>query len=102
MTKIPKEKECLQIGDMRLKDANGSIILNDQNITTDIRESNVSEENLSVPVISSIPARIDQTQPEIIEPEVPVEPHTEPKPEPKKKRIIHRKKKRATQSLDLF
>jgi rod shape-determining protein MreC len=102
MTKIPKEKKCLQVGDLRLKDVNGSIILNDQNITTDIKESNISEENLSVPVISSIPARIDQTQADIIEPEVPLEPHTEPKPKIKKKHIIRRKKKRATQSLDLF
>jgi rod shape-determining protein MreC len=97
LTEVPKEKECIQPGDLNLTDINGTAIPNDMNGTTDTR---LSEGNLSVPIISSIPARIDQTQEEVIEPEVPVEPHTEPKPV--KKRIIHKKKKRATQSLDLF
>ena len=99
LTEVPKEKECIRPSDLNLTDTNGTAILTDMNETTDTR---LSEGNLSVPIISSIPARIDQTQAEIIEPEVPAEPHTEPKPEPKQKRIIHKKKKRATQSLDLF
>ena len=99
LTQIPKEKECIQPADLNLTDVNGTLIATDRNRTSD---SILSEGNLSVPVISSIPARIDQTQEEVIEPEVPLEPHTEPKPESEKKHIIHRKKKRATQSLDLF
>ena len=104
LTEIPKEKECIQPSDLNLTDVNGTDINGtlpsvEQNGTSDTR---LSEGNLSVPVISSIPARIDQTQEEVIEPEVPVEPHTEPKPKPEKKHIIRRKKKRAIQSLDLF
>jgi len=104
LTEIPKEKECIRPSDLNLTDlnatdSNATLLSTEQNGTADYR---LSEGNLSVPVISSIPARIDQTQEEVIEPEIPVEPHTEPKPEPKKKHIIHRKKKRANQSLDLF
>ena len=104
LTKLPKKKECIQPTDLNLTDSNtadmnGTLVTTDQNRTSDTR---LSEGNLSVPIISSIPARIDQTQEEIIEPEVPLEPHTEPKPEPRKKHIIHRKKKQANQSLDLF
>ncbi len=101
LTHIPEEKipECIQPSDLNRSDMNRTIILEDQNITA----NPVSDANLSgVPVISSIPARIDQTQEEVIEPEVPVEPHTEPKPEPIKKPVRHKKKKRAIQSLDLF
>lgn len=75
----------------------------DRNIT----ESNQSilpevapEENLTEPQISSIPSRIDQTQEEVIEPEVPQE-HTAPvkaKPPIKK----HRKKVPVNDTLDLF
>ncbi|AKF24723.1 rod shape-determining protein MreC [Sulfurovum lithotrophicum] len=104
LTRIPKEKECIQPADLNLTDTNttdmnGMFINSDRNRTSDNR---LSEGNLSVPVISSIPTRIDQTQEEVIEPEVPIEPHTEPEPEAKKKHIIQRKKKRVNQSLDLF
>ena len=97
LTKIPEEKECIQPTDLNATETNGTIALSDRNTTEDTR---LSEGNLSVPVISSIPARIDQTQPDVIEPEVPQEPHTEPKPV--KKHIIHKKKKRTAESLDLF
>jgi len=103
-TRIPEEKKCIQLSDLNLTDnnrtdINENRIYTEQNSTID---NSLSEGNLSVPIISSIPARIDQTQEEIIEPEVPVEPHTEPKPETIKKQMIHQKKKQATQSLDLF
>jgi len=99
LTQVPKEKKCLPSFDLNRSDTNISHLAAEQNGTTDTL---LSEGSLSVPVISSIPARIDQTQEEVIEPEVPVEPHTEPKPEAVKKHHIRRKKKRATQSLDLF
>ena len=58
------------------------------------------ENNASEPVISSIPSRIDQTQEEPFEPEIPVE---QPKPEAKKhKRPKRRRPKEVSQSLDLF
>jgi len=97
LTEVPKEKVCIQPAELNVSDMNTTALPADKNKTADTR---LSEGNLSVPIISSIPARIDQTQEEVIEPEVPIEPHTEPKPV--KKHIIHKKKKRATQSLDLF
>jgi len=104
LTKVPKEKVCIQPGDLNITDDNVTVVegLVESSKNNKSSDTRLSEGNLSVPIISSIPARIDQTQPEIIEPEIPVEPHTEPKPEPKKRHIIHKKKKRATQSLDLF
>jgi rod shape-determining protein MreC len=98
LTEIPKEKECIAPQEANLSDMNSST-LSDGNRTKDTR---LSEGNLSVPIISSIPARIDQTQEEIIEPEVPVEPHTDPKPKPMETPKTHKKKKRAVRSLDLF
>jgi len=63
-------------------------------------QSNVSvvEHNQTLPVISSIPSRIDQTQEEIIEPETPLEKMELPK---KVKKIKTNKKSKPT-SLDLF
>jgi rod shape-determining protein MreC len=58
------------------------------------------EGNTTVPAISSIPSRIDQTQEVTIEPEVPVE-----HPEPSKHKASSKKQKRkkaVSQSLDLF
>ena len=76
----------------------------------DNNESNVSNEsnisipdlNTTLPIISSIPSRIDQTQPEVIEAVAPVE-HVAPvvpKKAIKKKR--YKKKKPVSRSLDLF
>ncbi len=54
-----------------------------------------------VPEISSIPSRIDQTQEEVVEPDIPAEaPPVEPKPKPVTKKI--KRKKEVYRSLDLF
>jgi len=98
-TQIPKEKQCIELSDINRTDSNATKHIADQNRTVDTR---LSEGNLSVPVISSIPARIDQTQEEVIEPEIPVEPHTDPVPEPVRRHTIRQKKKHTVQSLDLF
>ncbi len=61
-----------------------------------------TEHNQTLPIISSIPSRIDQTQEEIVEPEIPVE-KVEPPKKIKKKRKRKAKRKKAVQStLDLF
>ncbi len=62
----------------------------------------VEDENTTVSSISSIPQRIDQTQEERIEPEVPQEQHIEPKPAPKPHKKRHKYKRAAPQTLDLF
>jgi len=72
----------------------------DQNQSQEHNETNLTvvEHNQTLPVISSIPSRIDQTQEEIIEPETPVE-----KVESEKvKRKKPKKKKPKASSLDLF
>ena len=72
----------------------------DQNQSWENNETNLTvvEHNQTLPIISSIPSRIDQTQEEIIEPETPVE-----KVEPVKvKRKKTKKKKSKASSLDLF
>ncbi len=75
---------------------------NETNLST--VDANVTQENnISRPTISSIPQQIDQTQAEVIEPEIPQEhPHTDtPKPKHIKKAHPHRKPP-APQGLDLF
>jgi len=71
-------------------------------IENTLSESNLTEEqNNTIPPISSIPSRIDQTQEEVIQPETPPEEHVAvPKPKhiPKKRK----KKKPVSRSLDLF
>ncbi|OQX76552.1 MAG: rod shape-determining protein MreC [Epsilonproteobacteria bacterium 4484_65] len=72
----------------------------DQNQSHEHNETNLTvvEHNQTLPVISSIPGRIDQTQEEIIEPETPVE-----KVEPVKVKSKKPKKKTPkASSLDLF
>lgn len=73
-----------------------------------------TEHNQSVPMISSIPSRIDQTQEETIEPEMPIEnaEPTKPKKRTKKKVVKRAKKKKVVKkpkkkkpkasTLDLF
>jgi len=71
-----------------------------ENQSQEHNETNITvvEHNQTLPVISSIPGRIDQTQEEIIEPEAPVE-----KVEPEKdKEMESKKKKTKASSLDLF
>ena len=79
---------------------------------SECRDINISENNTSdilrgeelnntVPPISSIPSRIDQTQEEVIQPEAPQEEHA-PAPKPKPAIKKHKKKKAVSRSLDLF
>jgi len=72
------------------------------NNETNVTNSSVPDLNMTIPIISSIPSRIDQTQEEVIEPIAPVE-HTAPIIS---KRVIkkktHKKKKPVSRSLDLF
>ncbi len=68
---------------------------NETNIT-------VVEHNQTLPIISSIPSRIDQTQEEVIEPETPIEKEVVAKPKKVRKRKKPKKKKPKASSLDLF
>ncbi len=68
----------------------------DTNIEQNRSIEAAKDSNISIPVVSSIPSRIDQTQEDIIEPEVPTE-----IPEPPKK-VYKRKPKIDSSSLDLF
>ena len=69
------------------------------------RENNLSvtpEYNATIPIISSIPNRVDQTQDDVVEPDEPVE-HVAPAPVKKvKKKKTHKKKYVHPKSLDLF
>jgi rod shape-determining protein MreC len=74
-------------------------------------EQNISisnEQNMTLPLISSIPSRIDQTQEETIDPVVPVEKNIVTKPKKKrksrKKKKSNKKKKQKpkTSTLDFF
>jgi len=73
--------------------------------TTILQEVNTSvsititDLNRSVPMVSSIPSRIDQTQENMIQPETIEEVPVAPKPKPKRTR---RKHKRNSTTLDLF
>jgi rod shape-determining protein MreC len=60
---------------------------------------NILDLNQTVPLVSSIPKRIDQTQEDLIEPEV-IEEHT-PIAKPKIKKV-KRKRRKNTTTLDLF
>ncbi len=79
---------------VRLLDSNGTALITPDTVTPDF--------NQSVPIISSIPRRLDQTQEDIVEPDEPLE-HTEPVPIKKK---VHKNKKQKkkvhSRSLDLF
>ncbi len=89
-----------------ITDMNRSVISgNDMNQSGII----IPEHNQTLPIISSIPSRIDQTQEDTIEPEAPVEQITPPAPVKKvKKRRIRKKHKSKPKtkskpsSLDLF
>ena len=77
---------------LKYKDLNQSQEHNETNIT-------VIEHNQTLPIISSIPSRIDQTQEERIEPEAPAEIIV---PEKIKKKIRPKKRRPEPASLDLF
>ena len=88
-----------------LVDGNGTALITPDTVTPDF--------NQTVPIISSIPRRVDQTQEEILEAEEPDE-HVAPVPAPPKKKTTYKKKpqkktkkykqkkKVHSKSLDLF
>ena len=59
----------------------------------------ISDINHSIPAVSSIPSRIDQTQEDLIQPETVEE---DPVVEKPKRKTVKRKRKRKTTTLDLF
>ena len=73
----------------------------DQNQSQENNETNLTvvEHNQTLPIISSIPSRIDQTQEESIAPEAPAEVTVPPK---KVKKPYRRRKPSKPASLDLF
>ncbi len=75
---------------------------NESNISLSESNNSVPDLNMTIPIISSIPARIDQTQPEIIEPVAPVEHIAPPKKATIKKFYKKKKKKAVPRSVDLF
>ena len=103
-TLFPKEKECIDYTQVK---TTVDYTLTDNNLTMGISP----EHNETLPVISSIPNRIDQTQEEMIEPEEPSEVKkntrkTKKKHTAKKKRKIKTKpkpkRKTAPSSFDIF
>ena len=62
----------------------------------------VEDLNVSIPVVSSIPNRIDQTQEDIIEAKTPLETYEATKPKSITKPHKPKKPKRNSSSLDLF
>ncbi|WP_295419134.1 rod shape-determining protein MreC [Sulfurovum sp.] len=86
-----------------------SVIDNNRSVAFEQNQTEMTtpEHNQTLPIISSIPNRIDQTQEDIIEPEAEVEQITPPAPVKKaKKRKIRKKRKPKPKprpsSLDLF
>ncbi len=77
---------------------------NESNISLSESNTSVPDLNMTLPIISSIPARIDQTQPEIIEPVAPAEHIVPPKKVSNKKPYKKKKKKKkpVPRSVDLF
>jgi rod shape-determining protein MreC len=61
----------------------------------------ITDLNRTMPMVSSIPSRIDQTQEDMIQPETIEEVPVAPKPKQRVKRV-KRKPKRNTSTLDLF
>ena len=90
--------------DTRLNPPCPKIAYQDHNQSQENNETNITviEHNQTLPIISSIPARIDQTQEEVIEPETPVEKEVVAKPKKVKKRKKPKKNKPKASSLDLF
>lgn len=85
-------------------DSNGSTDLNTTELVNpdDAKtQDEVTEENTTLPSISSIPNRIDQTQEEVIEPVVPTE-TPEGSKKVKKTTVKPPKPKKDSSSLDLF
>jgi len=103
-TLFPKEKECVNSGNI---DKIYSMNLGENNLTIGL----LPDHNETLPVISSIPSRIDQTQEETIEPDEPTEVKkpvrkAKKKHSSRKKRKIKTKpkpkRKTAPSSFDIF
>jgi rod shape-determining protein MreC len=96
-----EEKEVYQVyQEYNTTDSNLTLSTPEGNVT--ISEQNRVEYNVTIPIISSIPNRVDQTQEDVVEPEEPVE-HVEHVEVIKKVKKRSNKKKRAQpRSLDLF
>ncbi len=90
--------------DTRLNPPCPKLNCQDQNQSQENNETNITvvEHNQTLPIISSIPSRIDQTQEEIIEPETPIEKEVVAKPKKVRKRKKPKQKKPKASSLDLF
>ena len=87
-------------------DANDSRLfadINSSDINNSVEEKTVPDFNSTLPILSSIPTRVDQTQEEVLDPVVPAE-HAAPEPVKKHvKKKKHKKKKYVPhKSLDLF
>ncbi len=83
------------------------LIPEEMNLTAEsnisIHETDTSlESNQTMPTVSSIPSRIDQTQEEVVLPETPEEHTVVESPKPKHVTRKQRRKKAVSQSLDLF
>jgi len=76
-----------------------SIDSEDNNTTITVT---VSDLNQTIPVVSSIPSRIDQTQADLVHPEMPEEDPLLEKPKIKKVKKVKRKPRHNTGTLDLF
>ncbi len=90
--------------DTRLNPPCPEIKCQDQNQSQENNETNITviEHNQTLPIISSIPSRIDQTQEKLIEPETPVEKVEPVKPKKKKPKKKKPKPKPKASSLDFF
>jgi len=80
-----------------------NVIISDQNASMLEQNGTITEKydvNLSMPVVSSIPSRIDQTQEDVAEPEQVQEIVTPPVAPPEK--VRKRKRKPSSTTLDLF
>jgi len=104
--KCPKDIETIYV------DANDSMLIADSNNTEQnitLAETNSSEFNNTIPILSSIPNRMDQTQEDVVEPAEPDE-HVAPAPvapvkkktAPSRKKPKKKKKYKAPKSMDLF
>ncbi len=90
--------------DTRLNPPCPKLVYLDQNQSQEHNETNITvvEHNQTIPIISSIPSRIDQTQEEVVEPETPVEKVEPVKPKKKKPKKKKPKPKPKASSLDFF
>ena len=96
---------CPKVDKTLYQDINATDLNNtaDLNNTQENNLSVTAEYNATIPIISSIPNRVDQTQDDVVEPDEPVE-HAAPAPVKKVKKKKARKKKKYVhpKSLDLF